>query len=64
MSRPKVWRVHVKRISDTWVEVLAHSAQEAESLAGELPRVTAVLKESAFPPASSLEQDNFFSSLF
>jgi hypothetical protein len=40
--RPKPWRVRVRRVIETWIEVSAHSATEAEGLAANYPQVVSV----------------------
>jgi hypothetical protein len=40
--RPRPWRVRVRRLMETWIDVSAHSAIEAESLAADYPQVVSV----------------------
>ena len=47
MARPEQWRVRVKSCIETWVEVAAHSAAEAEAEAVNVPGVISVFPKSA-----------------
>jgi hypothetical protein len=47
MPRPAQWRVRVKRSVELWVDVLAHSAIEAEAEAAKVPQVLSVFAKSA-----------------
>ena len=45
--RQIMWRVRVKRAVDTWVDVEAHTAADAERAAAELPGIVSVFGRSA-----------------
>lgn len=49
MSRPTPWRVRVKLLSESWVEVQAMTAREAEDTAHYVPNVVSVFRQSAIP---------------
>ena len=47
MARPVVWRVRVKRATESWVDVLAHDGEQAEAEAMKVPGVMQVFARSA-----------------
>jgi hypothetical protein len=47
MSRPKIWKVRVKRAIEEWVDVEANSPLQAELLAANIPFVISVFGGSA-----------------
>lgn len=49
LARPIPWRVRVRSVVETWVDVQAVSAQEAEVLAAGFPGVLSVFGKSAMP---------------
>jgi hypothetical protein len=46
-GRPRPWRVRTRRLLETWVDVTAHTKEEAETLAASLPQVMSVFTGSA-----------------
>ena len=57
MARSIVWRVRVKRSSESWVEVQASSAAEAEIEAAKVPSVISVFGKSAIRGDESAAPD-------
>ena len=47
MSRPKLWRVRVKKVVEDWVDVTALMAEDAERMAAQVPNVVSVFGRSA-----------------
>jgi hypothetical protein len=50
MARPLTWRVRVRRATETWIDVEAMTAAEAEEAARGVPGVLSVFHRSAVLP--------------